>query len=254
MKAQFKYSFRAGLQPRLLVFAIILVMNLVFIVLDLLGSLPFAAHITAVSLSGTAIAVMSGFNIAGDVAIARRMFSAPGAVLYALTPVPRWKTLLSSVVSILVMNFVTLAFSIAGVVFLSLGLGSRYTGVGAWEMLRQGSSFVQPQYSLIYLAIFVAAYLMLLMTILFCVAMRKSAFFNKPAGGFLAVLLAVGVFYVFTLSGVLLAPFGTVSRFRFFFTVTVGYTGMGMYALLMFIIAAALFALTSILVERKINI
>jgi len=58
MKVQFKYAIRAGLYARGPVFAVIFIMELIFIVLGSLGILPLAAQITAVSLGGTAIAVM----------------------------------------------------------------------------------------------------------------------------------------------------------------------------------------------------
>ena len=67
MKAHFKYAFRTGLAARGIVFAVIFAMNLVFIILGALGRLPYAAEVTAVSLGGTAIAVMLVFNIIGDI-------------------------------------------------------------------------------------------------------------------------------------------------------------------------------------------
>ena len=92
------------------------------------------------------------------------------------------------------------------------------------------------------------------MLIIFCRTVRKSVLYNKHAGGFLTFLLAVGIFYLSTVSALLLAPFGTVTRFYMFFTVTVGSLGMGMYALLLLIFAALMFYLTSRLMERKMNI
>jgi len=109
-------------------------------------------------------------------------------------------------------------------------------------------------YSLIYLAHILALYLLIIMLIIFCRALRKSIFYNKRAGGFLAFLSAVGILYIFSVSALLLAPFGTVTRFYGFFTVTVGYLGMGMYALLMIIFAAVMFVLTAKIMERKMNI
>jgi len=252
MKEQFKYAFRTGASPRLFVFAVILVMNLAFIILDMIGILPLPAIITAVSLSGTAIAVMVAFNIVGDVSIIRSMFSNPGAVFYALTPVSRKKTLIANVLAMFVMDFVTMAASIFSVVILSVSLGSRYIGVGTWEMIR--TNMGEPHYMLIYLALFMAIYFLVIAIIMFCTAMRKSIFYNKPVGGLLTFLLAVGIFYIVSVSPLLLAPFADVGRFMAFFTVTVGYLGMGLYALLLLIIAAVLFVLTSNLFERKINI
>jgi|GEM_PF-1009339 len=262
MKALFKYSFMAGLSSRYIAFAVIFVMNLVFIVLGAFGLLPLAAQITAVSLSGTAIGVMSVFNIIGDISIIRSMFSAPAAVLYALTPAPRGKRLFASSVTMFVIDAVTMTVSIVSVIILALMLGSRYVELSVWEMVLQWELLVQgdlvgfPAFGSVLLsfALIVAAYILLMIAIMFCMVMRKSIFYSSRVGGLLTFLLAVGVFYVYSISPLLLIPFGDVSFWYGFITVTVGYLGMGMYALLTFIFAAVLFVLTARLFERKINI
>jgi len=247
------YAFRAGASPRLIVFAVILVMNLAFIIPGLFGVLPTAALITAVSLSGTAIGVMAVFNIIGDISIGNTVFSATGAPFYALTPAPRRNTLLASVTAMFVMDFVTMVISIASVVFLSINLGNQFMDFNIWETMSGGIG-LDVQNILVPLALFIAYYLFFLMLIMFCKTVRKSVFYNKPAGGFLAFLLAVGIFYLSTVSALLLVPFGTVTRFYGFFTVSVGFLGMGLYALLHLIFAAIMFYLTYRLMERKMNI
>jgi len=227
-------------------------MNLVFVVLGSLGLLPLAAQITAVSLSGTAIAVMAAFNIVGDVSIGRRMFSAPGAYLYALTPAPRRQMLISSVTAMVVMDVVTMAVSIVSVVILSLNLASVYVGGDVFETF--GILTSSPFYGLLEISPALPGYLLLLMMILFCEAMKKSVFYSKPAGGLLTGLLVVALIYVVSLSALLVAPFGTLTRFAVFFTVSVGPLGAGMYALVLLIQAAVLCVLTAKLLERKINI
>jgi len=251
MKAQFKYAFRAGMSPRLYAFAVILVLNLAFIIPGMLGLLPLAAMITGVSLSGTAISVMLVFNIIGDISIIRTMFHSQSAVLYALTPAPRRTRLIASITAMTVMDFVTMFVSIIGVSILGLNLGSTYSGMTIMGILSYAGT---ARYSLISLAILLAFYLFIIMLVIFCRAMRKSTFYNKRAGGFLTFLLAVGILYIFSASPLLLAPFGTVGRFYGFFTVTLGYLGMGMYALLMLIFAAVMFVLTANIMERKMNI
>jgi len=241
----------AGLQARGPVFAVIFVMNLVFIMLGSLGLLPLAAQITAVALGGVAIAVMMAVNIVGDVAIARRMFAAPGAYLYALTPVPRRKTLLASVITMTVMDLVTLTPVIIGEVWLALNLAGRGISGTVWNVIRANASILE---GFLYIALLIAGYLLFLMVILFCVTARKSILFRKPAGGWLAVLLAVGVLYAVSLTTFIVAPFGAVSRFGLFFTITLGSAGVAAYTLLTLAQAAVLFILTSRLMERKMNI
>jgi len=262
MKALFKYSLKADASGRLITFAVILVMNLAFIIPGLFGVLPLAALITAVSLSGTAIGVMSVFNIIGDISIIRSMFSAPGAVFYALTPVSRSKRLLANSITMFVIDAVTMTFSIVSVIILALMLGSRYVEFSVWEMVLQWELLVQNDliglpafgYVLLSFALLVAAYLLVMTAIMFCLAMRKSVFYNSRVGALFTFLLAVGLFYVYSISPLLLIPFGDVTFWYGFITVTVGYLGMGMYAVLTLIFAAVLFVLTSRLFERKVNI
>jgi len=250
------YAFRAGASPRIYAFAIIFIMNLAFIIPGMMGVLPLAAQITAVSLSGTAIGAMAIFNIIGDASIIRHMFTAPGAVFYALTPAPRRKTLLASITAMFTADLITMIFPIISVIILSINLGSNYSGMNAWDML---TTYGAPDSGtavmiLISIALITAAYLFILMLIMFCKAMRKSYFYNKPAGGFLAFLTGVAVVYIMTLSPLLVAPFGEISRYYWFFTVTVDRLGMGLYALVIFILSAILYLLTSKLFERKINL
>ena len=254
MKAQFKYTFLEGYYARRGVFAVIFLMNLVFMILGSLGLLPVAAKITAVALSGTAIGVMSIVNVISNVGIIRRMFAAPRAYLYALTPAPRRKTLFASVISMLAMDIATTAVAIAGVIYLSLLLAGSFIGGGFWEMVRSNIGLTEILTILAYSALLIAAYLLVTMIIVFIVTMRKSVFYQKHAGGILTALAAVGTVYVVTLTNILLAPFGTVSRWGIHFTITLGGTGQIMYVLLTFIQAAALFVITSKLMERKINI
>ena len=253
MKALFKYTIRADMSGRLIAFAAILVMNLAFIIPGLFGLLPLAAKITAISLSGTAIGVMAVFNIIGDISIIRSMFYAPGAVFYALTPAPRVKRLCAGVTVMTVMDLVTMTVSIVSVVVLALILGNDYVDQSIWVMVRE-VAFAEVLRVGITIAHGVALYIFVMMLIIFGIAMRKSVFYSKRAGGLLAFLVAFGVYYLSTVSGLLVAPFGHVSFFFGFITVTVGYLGMGMYALLILLFAAAMFVLTARLMERKINL
>jgi len=228
-------------------------MNLAFIIPGLLGILPAAALITAVSLSGAAIGVMTVFNIIGDASIFNTIFSTSGAPIYALTPAPRRNTIFASVIAMFVMDFITMAISIAGVVILSINLGGYYLGLSFLQMI-PGSIGLSLQSAFIQFAGGIATYFFVLMLIMFCKALRKSVLYTKHTGGFLAFLAGVGIFYLLTVSALLVAPFGTVTRLYGFISITVGSLGMSLYALIILIFAAVLFVLTSRLIERKMNI
>jgi len=232
--------------------AVVFVMNLVFITLGSLGSLPFAAQVTAVALGGVAIAVTLVFNVIGDVSICRRMFGAPGGYLHALTPAPRRQILLASVITMAVMDLVSLAVAVIGEVILLVRLAGENIGGIIWDTIRDNASVLWP--ALWYIALLAAGYLLLMMIILFCATMRRSIFYQKPAGGLLTILLAAGTVYAVNCSALLLAPFGVVTRYGAYFSVALGGAGMPAYALLILIEAAALFVLTSRLMERKMNI
>jgi hypothetical protein len=227
-------------------------MMLVFGILGSLGALPAAAQITAVALGGMAIAVMLAANIIDDVAIARRMFSAPDAYLYALTPAPRWKTLLSSLTAMTVMDAVTLTVVISGEVWLVFNMVDEMTGIRVGDFLRDMGANILP--ALYYILYFVSAYLLFVLVVLFSVSAGKSIFYKKAASGLLAFLLAWGCLYISSLLQLVSAPFGTVARFGPAFTITVGHAGAWVNVIMTLIQVAVLFVLTSKLLERKVNI
>ena len=253
MKAQFKYAFLAGFHFRGAAFAVIFVMNAVFIILGSLDMLPFAAHVTAVSLGGVAIAVMLAADIGGDVFIARRMFSPPEAYLHALTPAPRRKILLASVITMAAMDIVTMAVVITQEVWLSFNLAGDNIGKIVLDALDAEPSYLF--YGFWLLLLLIAAYLLSMMIILLCVTAKKSIFFKMPVSGLFAFLLACACFYVANLLQLVLLPFSEVTRYGLLIILTLG-NGAAFPALLALLLleAAGVFIVTSKLMERKINL
>jgi len=253
MKAQFKYAFRSGLSVRGPVFAVIFAVELVFIFLGSLDLLPLTAKIVAVSLWGIAMAVMMGVNIYSDINIFSRIFSAPEAYLHALTPAPRREVLLASVVAAGVMDLITMAVVIFGQVWFAILMTSNKV----WNIIMEAAQwhYLAVLHGLLAAAVILAGYFLILMIILFCITMRKSILYQRRGGGLLTALLAVGIVYIVTLTPLLLIPFGSVSSFaKVFIVVTIGELGLAVYALLMLLEAAALFVVTSKLMERSMNI
>jgi hypothetical protein len=100
-----------------------------------------------------------------------------------------------------------------------------------------------------------AGYLMLLLIILFCITAKKSVFFNLPASGVLAFLAGIGVMYAFSLSQILLVPFGVYERWMMFVNITISTPfGLLAYGILMLMFSAVLFAVTANLLEKRVNI
>ena len=254
MKAQFKYSFLAGLYVRGPVFAVIFLMNITFITLGSLGVLPFAAHVTAVSLAGTAIAVMMAVNIIGDISIGRQMFGSPRAYLFALTPVPRWKTLLAGIITMTVMDLVSMTIAIVSVVWLSINLA----GGNAMQNIITGVAEFEPYIlnSLIWsILMFIAVYILILNIIMFCSAAERSFLFNAPARGLLSFILFITCLYVLSILQLIFIPLGVVNSYRLFVMITLSTTAAKyIYLLLMLLAAGGFFVITSKLMEKRINL
>jgi len=253
MKAQFKYAFLAGLNVRGAVFAVIFVINAVFIILGSLGFLPFAAHVTAVSLGGVAIALMFAADIGGDVFIARRMFSAPEAYLHALTPVHRRKILLASVIAMAAMDIVSMAVVITQEVWLSFNLAGDNIGKIVLDAIRSEPSYLY--YGIWFVLLLICGYLFLMMVVLFGITAKKSIFFKMPASSLLAFLLACACCYGFSLLQLVAFPFGSVQRYGIFIVITLGGEAAFTLLITLFLLGAAiLYVVTSKLMERRINL
>jgi len=253
MKAQFKYAFKSGLGIRGLVFAFVFVMNVIFIALGSIYQLPFAAHVTFLALSGTAVAVMLAADIAGDVIMIRRTFASQDAYLTALTPVPRWKTLLANVITMMIMDMLTMAFVIVSIVWLSFN----FIGNDIGQIIRQAafSNSLYLFYMIWLLLALITGYILFIMIVLFCAAMKKSVLFKLPASGLLTFLLTCGCFYAVNLLQLFLIPFSDVQVFGLM--IILSPVSLAVYPVLFILTLleiAVLFIITSKLIERKINI
>ena len=252
MKAQFKYAILAGLHSRGPVFAVIFIMNTLLIIFGSLDMLPLAVRILSVSLSGIAFVAMFAANIGADIAIAKRMFSPHGAYLDMLTPVPRYKILLASILTMGIMDLITLAFAGISQVWLTFNMIGNNIHEAVWEFVRSYNNYVIHVIWLFLLVI--AGYILTVTIIIFCVTMKKSIFFKIPASGFLSFLLAVGCFYASSLLQLILAPFCEVNRTGLTFIMTPDTSLLPFFIMLTLLEAACLFVLTSKLLERKINL
>jgi len=253
MKAQFKYSFLAGLFVRLPVFIVITVMILTFGILGGLGMLPVAALITAVSLGGVAIAVMMAVNIVGDIFLVNSMFQTPDAYLHALTPAPRRVKLFTSLVAMAVMDVVTMAVVITGEVWLSFNMADDKFWHSMWVYVQM--SWGDALTILGSALLTVIGYMLIVLIILFCAAVSKSFLYKVKASWLYVILLGFACVYLVQLSQFILAPFGQVERYGMFYTINfTGAAALLPMILLTALEAAGMFALTAKLLERKVNL
>ncbi|MCL2210577.1 MAG: hypothetical protein FWB95_01500 [Treponema sp.] len=228
-------------------------MDITFIILGSISAVPLALHILFITFGGIAVAVMLAANIGSDLVMARRMFVSADAYLQALTPAPRWKTLLANVITMLAADLITMVFTVASITWISFN----FIGGNIWEltieMIRAQSDYMF--YSICSFFAMIAVYLLVVMIILFCAAMKKSYFFKMPASGILTFLVACGCFYAVSLLQVVLLPISDVQIFGL--TVVLTPFSIAAYPILIvltFLEAAGLFIITSRLIERKINI
>ena len=257
LKAQFKYTFLNGIYIRGPVFAVIFMMNILLIILSSAGILPFAAHVTAVSLSGVAVAVMFVANIIGDVTIALRLFGSPDAYLLTLTPAPRWKSFMAGIITMTLMDFITIAVVLGAVTLLSINFAATLGFNEIWNMvfraINENPSYIAD--GIRGITLLLPGYLLVLSIILLCVTAKKSIFYKMPASGFLSFLLGCLCVYAVSISQLLLAPFGTVNRFGIFIIISLSSNMIfPAYFLLLLLEAVILFVITSKLMEKRMNI
>ena len=180
------------------------------------------------------------------------MFAVPEAYLYALTPAPRWKILLASVVTATVLDFVTMAIVITAEVWLSFILAGREIWRTIWDLQsKSGFGFLYGFWCALLLA---AGYLLFMIIILFSITAKKSILFRFPASGLLAFLLACAACYVISLLQLLLLPFGAVDRYGLLIMLNLETNVMPFSVLLTLLDSVALFVITSKLLEKKINL
>jgi len=138
--------------------------------------------------------------------------------------------------------------------YLSITLGG---GRGLWStiLLHVRENPDETALVISFAVLLIAAYILTLMIIMFCITAKKSFLYKKPASGFLAFLLACGCFYVSSLLQLLSAPFSIVERYLFMIIITPA-SGIAIPFLIVLTLleAAGLFILTSKLMERKINL
>jgi len=253
MKAQFKYSFLAGMHIRIPVYCIAIALILVFGVLGAIGVLPKAALITAVSLGGVAIAAVFTACVVGDAIVIQRMVHTPGAYLHALTPAPRRTILFTSLIAMFVMDFVSMATVSFGEVWLAFNLSDESAWLTFWQSLDLQWKHVVPAFlNFVY---GMSGYMLFMLIILFGISVGKSVFYKKTASALLSVAAGCLCLYVINVLQIVLMPFGIVERFGIFYTINLsGAAVMIPLALLAAAEAAALFFINANLLERKINI
>jgi hypothetical protein len=243
LKTQFKYALRYGAMPRYIIFGVVFLINLVFGTLAYFDLLPFAAAVTAVSLSGTGLGAVVIANIIISAANLKNVLA--DGYIYALAPVKSSKILFTRITAIAVQDIAMLTVNIFGVVWLSLYLS--------------GLSFIMAEYSVAaetlnavffgLLGLFYYAYIFMLIT--FCVIVKNSILFSNKAKVLLAILCGFAANWLLSLLDFALFPFADVYNWGLFFNLTIyAPTGTVMHAAVMLVKLIILFIASSKLMER----
>jgi hypothetical protein len=223
---------------------LIILFNVVCGTLGSLGLYGEGWKIAAVTFSSI---FMAGLVVVSVITVARAynsIFSAPLAYNTLLVPVPRWKIILSRIITIVLFDLVSYVIGIAGIVWQSLIL----TGHG----LQRGAL----NEAGLWLMLGMAAYLLLL-SVIFYVSAVHSALSCKRLGKVLAFFASWGSLYLLTFLSAVLIPFTGFERYGVLFSISlnVGWnTPTMVYTGLIVFVSAFLFAVTSSLAERRINI
>ena len=257
-KHTLKYTFKDGLYARGGTFAVIMLINIVFIALGSLGLLPRPAHIVAVSLAGVGVAVMIIINIVCDFATIGDIFTAPKAYLYALTPAPRRATVAAKTLAMFIMDCITSVCTIASTTILSLNLADAYSNRSVWNFISNYNSEITHAMirSSLYIAMLIGAYLLLVMFIITIRAAHRSIFYQKRFSGLFTALAAATAVFLSSILPLALSPlpFARLMRYGMFFIVNLNYAGQIAYTILIFAQAAILFLIATNLIDRRINI
>lgn len=245
MLDQIKYSARQDLGQRVFALAAVIVMNAVFGILGAANIYGGGGKITAVTLCSLALCGLFVVAVIADVQSLRGLFSAPAGYAVMLAPVPGRKILLGKIIPIVVMDLVSFAVGIAGVVMQAMilanaGYDSSRSDLSIWMVL-----------------VICVGYLMLITAIFFGCALAKSVFFRSRLSGLLGFAGFAAALYVLSWLDISMAAFAPLTRFGPFFNITI-YAGLNAatiaYIILGLAKSAVLFVSAAYLIDRRINL
>lgn len=243
-----KHMIRISFAQRMTALVATVAINLFFIIWNAFDPNNLALNIVAVSLSGCSLAALFIVQVISDATINRSLFKSPVGYMTQLTPTPGWKLLLSQTIAIVIPDVIGLFVGITGVTYLSLKLG---------QVDSQVYRYFDVQTVVWGLIFFTLFYLLISLAICFARALRASVFYKLRFKGLLSLLSALAALYVLHFADLLVAPFGYLTSYGTLFSISVGYgfnAGTIAYMLVMLLKSAALFFVTSHLIERKINL
>lgn len=235
---QIKYAFRLGAYWRYSVFGLVMLINIVFGGINNFGTLPNAALVTGISLSGVGIGAVTIANLAVTIATLQSVFGKFGYA-YALAPVSRTKILFTRVVVCFVQDIIMLAASILGLLWII------FPGYGISSIPNEavfGFIFGTVQFAVLY------------MFIAFNCVVEKSVLFAKKLKIGLSILCFAVFAWLFTTVDIVLSPFAIVHQAGLFFNLLLyDYRGLAAFSALAAVKIVVLFFMSRRLLEKEMN-
>jgi len=225
--------------------------NLLLLLLTVLFAQAGAVMIVAIVFSALALNYIFVSNAIVSFSGLNEVFSAPRGYLPLLTPLPAWKLLLGRIIPAAVMDTIGFLVSLGWLLHHSFSFAFGFVPIdmGQYVSARDIALGVGAGF---------AAYPLFLIMFCFFRALSKSVFYRVRLRVLLSLLVTFVIMgTVLSWFGFLLLPFGTMHRVGLLFHISIGsVTGAGaaMVVLVLLIQAATLFAATSYLTERKINL
>ncbi|MCL2634830.1 MAG: hypothetical protein FWD34_10000 [Oscillospiraceae bacterium] len=258
MSKQLKYAARTGLDIRLIALGVTVVLNVVFGILGMAGITGEGWQTAAVSFSAFSLVAILVVSIIVLSQSYMSVYQAPLAHTTLLTPVKRWKIILSRIITIVVLDLFSWVIGITGIVWQALILAEDIDfSIGVSMDSTVHVLAVGIGYAAVYILAAVIGYTLFVTLVFYIGAIEKCLFAGKRLGKLMGIGVCLATIYLINLTDLLMAPFAHISRHNVFFTVTINpgiNAGLIALMILYLIKVAALFLITAKLTERKINL
>jgi hypothetical protein len=255
MKAQFKYAVLQNLDQRAYALGATVLICAVFSLLSVMGVANETVLTLGVVLESLALCGVFAVNIIADVQGFSSILGSPQGYLNILTPVRSWKPLLARLVTYVLEDLFSLAVAITSLVFQIMVFDSEYGDV--FHMGVRGMTSHDLQMAALFVGMAVLGYAYILMLAVFGASLKSGPFSSVRFGSLLVLLCVAAAAWALNLFNFALAPFGMVNAWNSVFTISLNMSSplhVAMYDLVSLIKVAALFATSSLLIERRINL
>lgn len=249
MLRQYSLSLKTNYYLRLGMFLVMIALNVVFAALGLIGIWSTAGKIVAVTFSSIFFCVWLVTSIISDYETAKSVYTPPKGYHLFLAPVPAWKILLGRIAAILTWDVTGFIIGVFGITVQSFILAD----VSFSKLFE----IRQPVWIAYFLILGLLQFVLMLLVIFLMAALTKSIFYSFKGRSLFGIGSGLLIAYVLHLLNLILMPFTTVNRHGMTLALNItSHNGFAaaVYLGLTFVKIAAVFYITSYLMERRINV